>query len=244
LRLMVSVPHRLRSSCGAERNGTELRVADAGTTTRRKAVPGEAGTSTLNKCFDPSTSPMCGAHMSVVRSTNRVGVSYAAVVRSGRPRAFPLVPLPPRRRPLCPHPHLHRHPTRRRTAAARSASVEAAAGTSDARARCHLLLPVAPRCLLLHRRRNPRERREATAGPAALERARCPTGARSNNGVGAQSRIAGRVGPCGGRGERRPPSRGAARTCQPLLTPPLAPHLLLARHYVASPPLLAATTSP
>jgi hypothetical protein len=56
--------------------------------------------------------------------------------------------------------------------------------------------PRPPRCLLLHRRRNPRERREATAGPATLECARCPTGARSNNGAGAQSRIAGRAGPC------------------------------------------------
>jgi hypothetical protein len=73
-----------------------------------------------------------------------------------RPRVLPPPwPLPPRRRPLCPHPHLHRHPTRRRTATAQSTSVEPAARTSAARARCHLLLPVAPRCLLLHRRRNP-----------------------------------------------------------------------------------------
>jgi hypothetical protein len=128
--------------------------------------------------------------------------------------------------------------------AAWSVSIEPVAGTSAARARCHLLLPVPPRCLLLHRCRNPRERREAAAGPAALEHARCPTMARSNNSVGAQSRIAGRAGPCSGRGERRPPSRGATRRCQPLLKPLLAPHLLLARHCVASPPLLATTTSP
>jgi hypothetical protein len=164
------------------------------------------------------------------------------------PRVLPPPwPLPPRRcppAPAMPHPHLHRHPTRRRTATARSTYVEPAAGTSAARARCHLLLPVPPRCLLFHRRRNPWEQREAATGPAVLERARCPTGGRSNNGAGAQSRIAGRAGPCGGRGERRPPSRGAARRCQPLRTPPLAPHLLLARHCVASPALLAATTSP